>query len=339
MTDKDTTSEYYLKTSGDNAFVLIPEAADGWTASMNTNWTTVDTSLKALEDSADAAYAQAQLLSTGRKINHLVNGDFSVWQRGSSVVVNTDIPSTFDEGNWVADQWRAFVAYSGTITASEHEDGILLTPPGFRSTYLIQKIERFEAFRGTSVTFSIDARLVSGSSAPIVSITLDDGVTAVTYVDQTLSVSTDFTRITKVLAVAANATKLAVRVNITHSDPVVLRRAMLAKGSFVSGANFVASQRYRSLRQCQRFYSKWATTSYAAMYQFPPHTSSDFLYHSISYPPLFSTAVVEAALFGNYQFTLSVTSGAYNNTANLLIGPLTNTYLYLTTLTATAELW
>lgn len=134
--------------------------------------------------------------------NKIINGDFGIWQRGTSFTTNG--------GTYCADRWR--IGGSGTAPTVSRETFTLGAAPvaGYESPYFLRwnqssaatdvqtfanRIEDVRTFAGQSVVLSFWARINSGTAAPAIYLqqVFGTGGSPSTAVTTTVAASQTFT--------------------------------------------------------------------------------------------------------------------------------------------------
>jgi hypothetical protein len=146
--------------------------------------------------------------------NAIINGDFRVWQRGTSFSSPTN-------GTFVSDRWLAYFDGTGatrTISQQPHTLGVAPVA-GYESEFFIRynqsvagtgatyneynhKIEGVRTFAGQTVTLSFWAKAASTTSLPFISLRQEFGTggspssSVITSIASSVSVGTSWTRFT-----------------------------------------------------------------------------------------------------------------------------------------------
>ena len=190
--------------------------------------------------------------------NILINGNFDVWQRGST--------STTSNGYGSADRWKHYTAGVGGATFAKNSDGdmhITVTGSGSGTARVGQIIEFPEKYHGQTVTFtakvksnSTNARLLvdtntqwytetdthsGGGDWETLSITLTLESSGMTYLRFTVGLDG---------AQSAN-------VSLTSSDYVTIKECQLERGD--TATPFEHRSYGDELQRCQRYYYKTDT--------------------------------------------------------------------------------
>lgn len=129
--------------------------------------------LKGLIDDNDSAIGQnTHDISQLSNPNLLINGDFQIWQRGTSF--------TNSNYSYTADRWKAASAVDAYISISKMSDylrmqvSVLNTSGAF--TEIIQPLEKFDKLIGKHVTMSAQIIPDSDTSGEIIIVGTKDGV-------------------------------------------------------------------------------------------------------------------------------------------------------------------
>ena len=187
--------------------------------------------------------------------NILINGNFDVWQRGTS--------STTSNGYGSADRWKQYTAGVGGATFAKNSDGdmhITVTGSGSGTARIGQIIEFPEKYHGQTVTFtakvksnSTNARLLvdtntqwytetdthsGGGDWETLSITLTLESSGMTYLRFTVGLDG---------AQSAN-------VSLTSSDYVTIKECQLERGD--TATPFEHRSYGDELARCQRYFER-----------------------------------------------------------------------------------
>ena len=193
--------------------------------------------------------------------NLIINGDFDVWQRGTS--------STTSNGYGSADRWKHYTAGVGGATFAQNSDGdmhITVTGSGSGTARVGQIIEFPEKYHGQTVTFtakvksnSTNARLLvdtntqwytetdthsGGGDWETLSITLTLESSGLTYLRFTVGLDG---------AQSAN-------VSLTSSDYVTIKECQLERGD--TATPFEHRSYGDELQRCKRYYYEINSTNY-----------------------------------------------------------------------------
>lgn len=151
----------------------INSAADGINLVEPTTITPATTTIsaygKTLVDDADAAEARATLLIPGK--NKLINGGFTVWQRGTTITAATAFPNNDD--TYCADRWNLLSdgndivdpQTAGTVPEGSFRSMELLVATANKKAGVLQIIEGFNsaAFKGQKASLSFQAVTAAGN--------------------------------------------------------------------------------------------------------------------------------------------------------------------------------
>ena len=217
------TSPNYAWAEPDNSSLVKDGASD-----IRTLGDAIDTSVW------NVGYGQA-----GK--NKIINGNFSVWQRGTTFTVPV--------GNWQfnADRFQCYTSYtSGTTTVTQQTFTPATAPvAGYEGQYFLrmtaatvgnnpinirQLIEDVRTFAGQTVTVSFWAK-ASATTASTIAMRQDFGSGGSAYVEQTstLSVTTSWTRFTSTFTLGSMSGK-------TIGTGSSLQFWLLTNANFTAGA-------------------------------------------------------------------------------------------------------
>lgn len=244
------------------------------------------TAVKSAYDLAASAYAPAFTNNFFAGKNKFINGDFGIWQRGTSF-------SNVSTGTFTADRW-SIASKSGTHTTNVTQqtftpgtapvsgyEGSFFTQiatTGFSSGdyYFGQKIENVRTFAGQTVTYSYWARVTSGTLIPArVFLNQQFGSGGSAEVDNigvsAPTITTTWTRFTNTVTVPSISGKtIGTGSNLwflmqfapTGNPTLQLWGFQIEAGSvatpFVTASG---NSPQAELAICQRYYTRWNATS------------------------------------------------------------------------------
>lgn len=176
----------------------------------------------------------------------LINGDFQIWQRGTTF--------TSINGIYLADRWIAYNSYDHYVQAYKSGNSIRLE--GYSAvgssnalTGVAQKVENYSYYAGKTVTLSVNLNLDTDVSAYL---TIKDGIN-----DKSSTVFTTSGVKTLTLTLSSSLTKLEVYVNFVRYSLAV------GKGMNIYWAKlevndhdtpFISKGYGEELALCQRYY-------------------------------------------------------------------------------------
>lgn len=191
----------------------------------------------------------------GNPQNHLTNGGFEIWQRGSGAFTGS--------GTYSSDRW--FSSLNGTSTLSVSKDTQVNNDLGSNScaalTYVHniasnywQKIENYIEMRGRTISLSMRVKTATASS---VRLTISDGVA--TTVGNFHSGSGVYETLTVTRTIAGGATQVLVGVELDASATIYLDNAMLVISQ--SAWDFVPLTPHEDLARCLRYYQRFSPST------------------------------------------------------------------------------
>jgi len=219
--------------------------------------------------------------------NHIINGDFNIWQRGTSGLVT----ATGATNGYTADRWQLFrTGYAAGATCSritgpsQHIYGIRVQrDSGNTSTVNILFYNNFETVNsvplaGQVVTFSAWVRKGADTAGAFAMRVLSgtgtdqrvaSGYTgSVTVASVTKTLATDWQRLTVTGVVPANATQVSVGFQYTPTTATALTNdyfdvagAQLELGASVNPFQMHTSSIGEELVLCQRYYQRHGGTA------------------------------------------------------------------------------
>lgn len=200
-------------------------------------------------------------ISNSRKntISSLINGNFDVWQRGTSFVNPAN-------NSWVADRWRVALTGGTVSTISRVTDTKYgkyacqvanTSTPSSNGEYIFTTVENFEVYKGRSVSFSV---WVKTSTASKVRLRLSDGVSTVVFSSYHTG-SGNYELLTVTGTLSSSASELLLIIGILGGDAADGVTFIADNASLVSGSDpieYTFESFQKSLSECQRFYEKGA---------------------------------------------------------------------------------
>lgn len=231
-------------------------------------------SVKTAYDLALAALPSANAYLAGK--NKIINGDFGIWQRGTTF-------ASVSSGSYTADRWRVNFDGTGAKTVSQQTftpgtapvagyEGqyyfrLNQTTAGSGATYnaVQQTIEDVRTFAGQTVTFSIWAK---ADTARTVAIGLNQnfgsgGSSPVYGTTQNISVTTSWQRFTLTFSVASVSGKtigtssfleLSINLPINTTQTIDIWGGQLEPGSTATPFQTATGTKQGELAACQRYY-------------------------------------------------------------------------------------
>jgi hypothetical protein len=242
--------------------------------------------IRALGDAIDTSVWNVGYGQAGK--NKIINGDFGIWQRGTTLT--TPAGSTY-----LADRW--LIGYDGTApTASVYNQQTftLGTAPvaGYEGTYfarttvttkgsntrtgLAQRVESVRTFAGQTVTFSFYAKADTTRTGAVQVIQSfgSGGSTAVTVVDSAISLTSAWQRFTTTVSITSIAGKtigagdyiaFIVYHNSADGSSLDLWGVQVEYGSKATPFQTATGTLQGELAACQRYYWRNSgTVSYAS---------------------------------------------------------------------------
>jgi hypothetical protein len=234
--------------------------------------------------------------------NKIINGDFGIWQRGTSFT-----PASLNTTTYTADRFQAFCNFSaGTFTASQQSFTAGTAPvAGYESSYFIrlampasgtitewdlwQKIEDVRTFAGQTVTFSFWAK-ASGTTnlKPMIAQNFGSGGSGTVFsTPTTIALSTSWTRYSYTVTLASISGKTigtgnflqAILYNdssITTSTTIDIWGVQVEAGSVATAFQTATGTLQGELSACQRYYYRaTANGAYGAMANGQAYTSTN----------------------------------------------------------------
>ena len=275
--------------------------------------------------------------------NKIINGDFGVWQRGTSF-------SATGSSTYTADRWTVN-AFSGTTTVSRQTFTPGTAPvAGYEGSYflrfassntfadLIQKVEDVRTFAGQAVTVSFWAKAASSLTlTPTVSQEFGSGGSvAVDTAGTAASVTTSWTRFSANITVPSISGKTIGTgsslwlyfLSSTLNTNIDIWGVQLEAGSVATAFQTATGTIQGELAACQRYYYRAvADTAYGSVAPYAVASSSSGFISMIQPPATMRvspTSIDFSALaFVNYADTLyaasSLTLPANNNKQVILV--------------------
>ncbi|MBN7760269.1 hypothetical protein JYP52_03915 [Nitratireductor aquibiodomus] len=250
---------------------------DGTTGKIIKDGFPVSTFMRTLLDDESAGAARSTLnvdILSGFR-NKIINGDFDVWQRGTSF-------NTPGNGTYVADRWLVAHDAPGTFTVSRNQNQAetLLGSPNYYLSWnqtvsatanyraLIQRIEDVRTLSGKSVTVTFTAyssapqtlsislrqNFGSGGSAPGDLITKTVNVDGIT---KKFSMTFDLPSVNGKVFGANNNLELLIGMPLSGTFSVSVSRVSLVEGDATAEADpFSPRHIQQELNLCQRYYER-----------------------------------------------------------------------------------
>lgn len=213
--------------------------------------------------------------------NYIINGDFSVWQRGTSFNLTT---LGFQ---YTADRWVVRYPGSGTSTVTR-QDFTPGTAPvaGYEGQYflrasstfdaleIMQRIEDVRTFAGQTITISF---WVKSASAQNITIQTEQnfgtgGSSPLTnFISGTIPVTTSWTRVSKTFNVASVSGKtigansyFGIGTRSASNNAIDIWGVQVELGTTPTAFRTATGNREGELAACQRYYYRWtANNTYA----------------------------------------------------------------------------
>jgi hypothetical protein len=276
--------------------------------------------------------------------NAIINGDFNVWQRGTSFTNNAH--AAFN-----ADRWKQFYDGTGgtrvisqqtftpgTAPASPYEGTYFLrfnqTVAGTGATYnvLCQPVENVRTYAGNTVTFSYWAK----AAAPL-TMTIEaeqnfgSGGSASVATTATQSITTSWARYSNTIAMpsvtgktigASSFINMSFKLSINTTFTFDVWGVQLEEGSTASEFQTATGTIQGELAACQRYYNRLATGTGLAFMN--AHYYSSTQINAIKDFPVVmrTTPTLDAASGTDYYLFIKGTNDAFNS---LTIGSDTST--------------
>ncbi len=316
----DTPSPVTLSTllanqqvpSDDNVLAAQSAAADATTQA-----TASAASAASVAASSAAIATNTSEIAAISNPNLLINGDFSVWQRGES----------FSSTSYTADRWVAY-----TISSVSKDQTLGYPVMRLQSTtgipYMRQPIEDISSVAGKTVTASYWAKFSSGANrAGSYPDDTDGGVVSTVFVATGETDADGFARYSATFQYTkAYSSNPSLRIDFTENTDVLIKDAKLELGN--RATPFIPDDPATNLAKCQRYY-----ISETCNYPFTSAPSSTTQRLSISLPvELRTTPTVSVTSTNGYQSltafpTMIYITSSYGDGAN-----------FITDFTADAEL-
>jgi hypothetical protein len=290
--------------------------------------------IRALGDAIDTSVWNIGYGQAGK--NKFINGDFRIWQRGTSTTLTTS--STF----YSADRFECLAVHSsGTATATQqtftpgtapvagYEGSFFLRltagAGGSPSAYLqiAQKIEDVRTFAAQTVTLSFYAKAsVNTTITPLFQQNFGSGGSAnVNTTNGNLSVTTSWTRFNLTVAIPSISGKTVgassflaiylIQNNVTNSQTIDFWGVQIEYGSKATPFQTATGTIQGELAACQRYFYQWTTGAdkegSIGFYQ-----SATAVYFAVPFPATMrTTPSVVAASGTNLYYALG--AGGYDN--------------------------
>jgi hypothetical protein len=240
------------------------------------------------------AYTQAQANATFYPVattqiagkNKIINGDFGIWQRGTSF-------SNPASGSYTSDRWAVFYDGTGATRTISQQTFTPATAPvaGYEGTffyrYLLsavgtspnyaftaQRIEDVRTFAGQTVTYSFWAKAASGVTLPAPSLRQDFGsggsTSVTTYASVNPPITTSWARYTFTIAVPSISGKtigtssyLELQLNLpVTANTIDIWGVQLEAGSVATQFSTASGGSPQAeLAMCQRYYYRSTSTA------------------------------------------------------------------------------
>ena len=191
--------------------------------------------------------------------NMLINGDFQVWQRGTSFT------STASALVYTADRWVVGGVNDGkTHTITQDTDGSIKVNPNGGYTNLRQVIENVQSLRGREVTLSVMAKgnRTDGNRTALQLFLMNGTISSTTFFaqDQNITVSNDEYELFQITGtVPDDAENITVRLYIYTFNVINIKYVKLEVGNI---ATPLSPRSYaEELADCYRYFYKLNTTN------------------------------------------------------------------------------
>jgi hypothetical protein len=255
--------------------------------------------------------------------NKIINGDFRIWQRGTSFNAATLF--------YTADRWQGY-SYSGASQTVSQQSFTVGTAPvaGYESQYFLratatntginieQRIEDVRTFAGQSVTLSFWAK--SNSAQTITSYVNQNfgsgGSSQVTAVTGTQAITTSWTRYTLSGTVPSITGKTIgtssyLQVNFVGSsinNALDIWGVQLEYGSVATPFQTATGTIQGELAACQRYFIMWASGNNKAISQ-GFYLSSSFVYSDWGFPVTMRTTPTIITTSGTNYYLITSAGG------------------------------
>lgn len=283
-----------------------------------------------VDDSQDTNIHWQDVTSSGR--NAIINGNFSIWQRGTSFVS----PAS---GAYLADRWYLGADGSGATRTISRQDLTLGSAPevGYEGTYFLrfdqsvagttatynqisQQIESVRTFAGRKVTVSLWAKSAGTTQFSIQLYQLfgTGGSTAVGSTTATFTTSTSWQRFSATFDIASIAGKtvgannsLRLDINAPVNDVFTLDfwGVQVEQGEIAT--RFERRSIYDTLRDCQRYYYRLDVGAIGDTFGVGYNTSTTVGVYRTPFPVSMRippTAIEQSGTAAHYQISHAATT-------------------------------
>jgi hypothetical protein len=212
--------------------------------------------------------------------NKIINGDFSVWQRGTS----------FSTGNsnyvYTADRWATYFYGNNTTTVTQQTFTPGTAPvTGYESqyfcriaststfTFLQQRIEDVRTFAGQTVTFSFWAKSASAQTLSEIGFTQEfgsGGSAAVNFTGTAPAITTSWARYSVTVAMPSisgktvgTSSSLYVNIKGAINNNLDTWGWQLESGSVATAFQTATGTIQGELAACQRYFFRFTSTGYS----------------------------------------------------------------------------
>jgi len=327
----------------------------------NYSWTTPDNSglvkngaqdIRTLGSAVDTSLWNVGFGQAGK--NKIINGDFGVWQRGTSITVPTGTTT------YTTDRYYAFSDHSsGTASVSRQTFSPGTAPvAGYEGQYFArwtqgtgatywefaQKIEDVRTYAGQTVTFSFWAKASASASINLlISQIFGSGGSGAVTVSSTASITTSWARYSATLNVPSISGKTigtgsSLQVYINQSTPVNSLQIdfwgwQVEAGSVATAFQTATGTIQGELAACQRYY--WLVGNGANKpLGVSLANSTTLLYDVIYHPVEMRTTPTLVQSTGSTYYTLNNVNFSGFTGIDQTTGKITELYISTTGLTA-----
>jgi hypothetical protein len=247
------------------------------------------TATKSAYDLAASAYAPAFTNNLYAGKNKLINGDFNIWQRGTTFTNPTN-------GTFTSDRWRSgfetleptsYEITRQTFTPGDQPvsgynsqyflRGILTTVGTCTKIRIQQRIENVETFANTTITVSFYAKSDSNrtQTVGIEQLFGSGGSSAVILTEQTINTTTAWQRFSLQFAVPSisgktigtgSSTQISIYQNLTNGNTLDIWGVQAEAGSVATPFQTASGSIGGELALCQRYYWKNKATGTASQF-------------------------------------------------------------------------
>jgi hypothetical protein len=286
--------------------------------------------------------------------NKIINGDFGIWQRGTSF--------TPTDGSFVADRWRGYFNGTGSTRTYSQQSFTPGTAPvaGYEGTFFVRlaqtvagtlgtynqfnsQIENVRTFAGQTATVSFWAKASSTTVLPFVLFGQNFGTSGSSDVDTnavtSLSISTSWTRYSYSVAIPSVAGKtinannhLSLKFGLPLNSTFTLDfwGVQVEAGSVATAFQTATGNPATELAACQRYYQRLdSTENNYTPFMFGAGTGSTNIRFFANLPVSMRTSGnVTVSAFGtwgtgNNNATITAVSGSFVRNKNTLIVDMT----------------